>query len=60
MLRQLKKMIANAPAIPATAGDTGGKAPPAKRLKQLKSLYDQGLINKDHYDAKVKEIMDSL
>jgi len=40
-------------------------AAPAKpdaneRLKQVKSLYDQGLINKDDYDKKVKEIMDSL
>ena len=32
----------------------------ADRLKQVKSLYDQGLINKDDYDKKVKEIMDSL
>ena len=40
-------------------------AAPAKpdtteRLKQVKSLYDQGLINKDDYDKKVKETMDSL
>ncbi len=30
------------------------------RLKQVKALYDQGLINKDDYDKKVKEIVDSL
>jgi hypothetical protein len=30
------------------------------RLKKVKSLYDQGLINKEDYDKKVKEIMDSL
>lgn len=39
---------------------TATKAPTAERLKQVKSLYDQGLINKDDYDRKVKEIMDSL
>ena len=32
----------------------------AERLKKVKSLYDQGLINKEDYDKKVKEIMDSL
>jgi hypothetical protein len=32
----------------------------AERLKQVKALYDQGLINKEDYDKKVKEIMDSL
>jgi len=31
-----------------------------ERLKQVKSLYEQGLINKEDYDKKVKEIMDSL
>ena len=39
-----------APAKPAAAA----------RLKEVKSLYDQGLINKDDYDKKVKEIMNSL
>ena len=32
----------------------------AERLKKVKSLFDQGLINKEEYDKKVKEIMDSL
>jgi len=32
----------------------------ATRLKQVKALYDQGLINKEDNDKKVKEIMDSL
>jgi hypothetical protein len=36
------------------------KADPAERLKKLKNLYQQGLINQDDYDKKVKEIMDSL
>ena len=30
-----------------------------ERLKKVKALYDQGLITKDAYDQKVKEIMDS-
>lgn len=32
----------------------------AERLKKLKSLYDQGLISKEDFDKKVKEILDSL
>ena len=40
--------------------DATGKPDAATRLKQVKSLFDQGLINKDDYDKKVKEIMDSL
>jgi hypothetical protein len=36
------------------------KPDPASRLKKLKDLYEQGLITKDDYDKKVKEIMDSL
>jgi len=36
------------------------KASPAERLKQVKSLFEQGLISKEDYDKKVKEIMDSL
>ena len=47
---------------PDTAGKTtsGGKPDATVRLKQLQSLYDQGLINKDEYEKKKKEIMDSL
>jgi len=37
-----------------------GKASTSERLKQLKSLYDQGLISKEDYQKKTKEIMDSL
>jgi hypothetical protein len=36
------------------------KADSAERLKKVKELYEQGLINKDDYDKKVKEILDSL
>ena len=43
-----------------TATDTQTKPDAGERLKKLKSLYDQGLINKEDYDKKVKEIMDAL
>jgi hypothetical protein len=46
--------------VPAPSVDNGGKPGAADRLKQLKSLYDQGLINKEDYDKKTKEIIDSL
>jgi len=39
---------------------TSGKPDATERLKTLKAPYDQGLINKDDYDKKVKEIMDSF
>jgi hypothetical protein len=48
-----------APPPPPPAGNQG-KPSAADRLKQLKSLYDQGLINKEDYDRKSKEIIDSL
>ena len=37
-----------------------GKPDAGVRLKKLQSLYDQGLINKDEYEKKKKEIVDSL
>jgi hypothetical protein len=43
-----------------SAVPTATKADPAERLKQVKALFDQGLIKKEDYDKKVKEIMDSL
>ena len=46
--------------VPTPTADNSGKQSAADRLKQVKSLYDQGLINKDDYDKKVKEIMESL
>jgi hypothetical protein len=46
--------------VPAPSADNGAKPDPAERLKKVKALYDQGLINKEDYDKKVKEIMDSL
>jgi hypothetical protein len=52
-------MIANPPPAQTTTAPAA-KPDAATRLKQVKALYDQGLINKDDYDKKVKEIMDSL
>jgi hypothetical protein len=46
--------------VPAPLSDNSGKPDAAERLKKVKALYDQGLINKEDYDRKVKEIMDSL
>jgi hypothetical protein len=46
--------------VPAPSADNSGKPDAAERLKKVKSLFDQGLINKEDYDKKVKEIMDSL
>jgi hypothetical protein len=40
--------------------NSSSKSDPADRLKQLKQFLDQGLINKEDYDRKVKEIMDSI
>jgi carboxyl-terminal processing protease len=36
------------------------KADAADRLKRVKALFDQGLISKEDYDKKVKEIVDAL
>ena len=51
---------AGADIVPAPTTDNGTKPDPAERLKKLQSVYDQGLINKDEYEKKKKEIMDSL
>ena len=46
---------------PAKAAPPAQNKPAAAdRLKQVKDLYDQGLINKDEYDKKAKEILDSM
>jgi len=62
ILMQLKDMIATRPLTPppAPASPTAAQPSAADRLKQVKALYDQGLINKDDYDKKAKEILDSM
>jgi Concanavalin A-like lectin/glucanases superfamily len=47
-------------AAPAPPADAAAKPDAAERLKKVKALYDQGLINKEDYDKKVKETLDSL
>ena len=48
------------------SADTPGNKPGvearsvAERLRQLKDLFDQGLVSKDEYEKKRKEIVDSL
>ena len=45
-----------APALKPSAPETTGKPGAAERIKQIKQLLDQGLINKEDYDRKIKEI----
>jgi len=45
---------------PKTPPAPASKTPPADRLKELKALFDQGLIPKEIYDQKRQEILDSL
>ena len=51
---------ATQPAQPPRPTGTQSKPGAADRLKQVKQLFEQGLINKEDYDRKVKEIMDSI
>jgi alpha-L-fucosidase len=60
VLVQLKSLIANPPAKGEPGTEPATKAPPAERLKQLKALFDQKLIDKESYNKKAKEIMDAL
>ncbi len=48
--------VARTPARPAAQNKPGAD----ERLKQIKQLFDQGLIDKETYDRKVKEIVDSI
>jgi hypothetical protein len=41
-------------------GETGPEQTAAERIKQAKELLAQGLLSKEDYDKKVKEIVDSL
>ncbi len=47
-------------ATPPPADSAATKPDAPERLKKIKSLFDQGLISKEDYDKKVKEIMDAL
>lgn len=54
------KLISAPPASESKPLPASDKTSAGERLKKLKSLYEQGLITKEDYDKKVKEIMDSL
>jgi len=49
-------LVTITPAKPAAQNKPGAD----ERLKQVKQLLDQGLIDKENYDRKVKEIIDSI
>jgi hypothetical protein len=51
---------AGAGAAATSAPEPAAQPTAAERLKQVKELHDKGLINKQDYDKKVKEILDSL
>jgi|GEM_PF-824544 len=59
--------LAGLPAAPApgagAASISGTQAPPTTptdRIKQIKQLMEQGLIDKQEYDRRVKEILDAI
>lgn len=60
VLKQMKELVDNPPPTTPATATPEAKPDAAERLKKVKALYDQGLINKEDYDKKVKEIMDSL
>jgi hypothetical protein len=51
---------AGADIIHTPSPDNSAKPDVAERLRSVKALYDHGLISKEDYDKKVKEIIDSL
>jgi hypothetical protein len=58
---QNAKIISAPPVTPQSKSlPASDKTSAAERLKKVKALYEQGLITKDDYDKKVKEIMNSF
>jgi alpha-L-fucosidase len=65
VLKQMKNLIAHPPVVVPVVTAPAAPVPAAKpdaaeRLKKIKSLFDQGLISKEDYEKKVKEILDPL
>jgi hypothetical protein len=54
--RQVNLAMANGPPSPPTEN----KPSPTERLKELKEVFEKGLISQEVYDQKRKEILDSL
>jgi len=55
--------ISAAPAAqerPTPAPESHGTSTPADRIKQIKQLMEQGLIDKEEYDRRVKEVLDAI
>lgn len=46
--------------IPANSASSQPKDQTSDRLEKIKNLFDRGLISKDEYERKKKEILDSL
>jgi len=49
-----------ASAQPASTNPAPTNPNPAERIKQIKQLMEQGLIDKQEYDRRVKEILDAI
>jgi hypothetical protein len=60
LFQSLGGVLGPKPAPPPPPAGSQPKPSAADRLKQLKDLLDQGLINQDQYDQKKKEILDSM
>jgi len=45
---------------PTPPPETQATPSPADRIKQIKQLMEQGLIDKSEYDRRVKEILDAI
>jgi alpha-L-fucosidase len=59
MMQRVKELIASG-AQTITPAPAAAKPDAATRLKELKSMLDQGLINQDEYNKKRQEILDSM
>jgi alpha-L-fucosidase len=60
MLKQITDSMANSPTVSDTTSTPAAKPDPATRLKELKSMLDQGLITQDEYNKKRQEILDGM
>jgi hypothetical protein len=59
VLRQVREMLERNPPVTLTPVNADKKTP-AERIKQLQQLLDGGIITKEEFDKKKKEILDSL
>jgi len=52
--------VSEAPAPVAVAPAAMPEASPEEKLRRLKSMYEQGLISKETYEAKQREVLSSF